>query len=118
MAAICDSVGSLGGVSDESTVPAAAGTKSSLMKNLFLYTLARLAMFVVLASLIYFAGKLVGVAIPLLVAMAFGLLVSLPISMFAFKGLRLAVNADIATVDAKRRGQREDLEAKLRGEQD
>ncbi len=50
--------------------------------------------------------------------MAFGLLISLPISMFAFKGMRLAVNADISAVDARRREQREDLESKLRGERD
>lgn len=100
------------------TPPAAAGTKSSLTKNLVLYTLARLALFVVLAAVIFFVPKLVGVSIPLLVAMAFGLLVSLPISMFAFKALRVAVNSDIATVDARRREQREDLESKLRGERD
>lgn len=103
-------------VSDELTEPAAGGTKSSLFKNLALYTLARLALFAVLAAVIFYAPKAVGVDVPLLVAMAFGLLVSLPISMFAFKGLRLAVNADISAVDAKRREQREDLEAKLRGE--
>ena len=88
------------------------------MKNLALYTLARLLLFAALAAAIYYLGQLVGVEIPLLVAMAFGLLVSLPISMFAFKTLRLAVNADIATVDARRREQREDLESKLRGERE
>lgn len=96
----------------------AAGAKSSLIKNLLLYTLARLALFAVLAAVIFFAPKAVGVAVPLLVAMAFGLLVSLPISMFAFKSLRLAVNADIAAVDTKRREQRADLEAQLRGDRD
>ena len=105
-------------MSDELTPPAATGSKSSLFKNLALYTLARLAMFAAIAAVIYFLPKAAGVTVPLLVAMAFGLLVSLPVSMIAFKGLRTAVNADIATVDANRRAQREDLEAKLRGERD
>lgn len=103
-------------MSDELTAPATGGAKSSLIKNLLLYTLARLAMFVVVAAVIYYAPRLVGVEVPFLVAMAFGLLVSLPISMFTFKTLRLAVNADIAAVDANRRAQRQDLESKLRGD--
>ncbi|WP_038170964.1 DUF4229 domain-containing protein [Tomitella biformata] len=105
-------------MSDELTAPEDAGAKSSLIKNLVLYTLARLALFAVLAGAIFYVPRLIDVNVPLLVAMAFGLLLSLPISMFAFKSLRLAVNADIATVDAKRREQREDLESKLRGDRE
>lgn len=87
------------------------------MKNLLLYTLARLALFAALAGLIYWIGTLAtSDGFPLILAMLLGLVLSLPISMVAFKRLRLAVNADIAAVDANRRAQREDLESKLRGE--
>ncbi|MDN5758085.1 MAG: DUF4229 domain-containing protein [Tomitella sp.] len=92
--------------------------KSRLAKNLVYYTLARLALFAALTAVIMGIGNLVVDQFPLLLAMALGLLLSLPLSLVMFKSLRANVNQDIASVDTTRRAHRADLEAKLRGEDD
>ena len=45
-------------------------------------------------------------------------MIALPLSMVLFAGLRRNVNEGIAQIDARRRGERADLRAKLRGEAD
>lgn len=88
----------------------------SLAVNLGLYTLARLALVAAITAVIMGGGALVGVAVPLIVAVLFALLIAMPLSLTLFKGLRAKVNADIAAVDAKRRQDKEQLRARLRGE--
>ena len=89
-----------------------------LARDLALYTLARLALVAVLTVVIIFGAKLANVDVPLLIAMLFALLIAMPLSMFAFKKLRVKVNEDIADVDERRRRDRAELRARLRGDAD
>nr|WP_040798859.1 DUF4229 domain-containing protein [Nocardia higoensis] len=88
----------------------------SLAVNLGLYTLARLALVAVITAIILGVAALVDVQVPLVVAVLFALLIAMPLSLTVFKGLRARVNADIAAVDAKRREDKAQLRARLRGE--
>lgn len=90
--------------------------KSRLVRSLAAYTAARLALVVVLAAVILYAPKIVGVDVPLIVAAIFAVLIAMPASLFLFTGLRKRVNADIADVDEQRRQARASLESRLRGE--
>jgi hypothetical protein len=95
-----------------------AGAGSRLARNLALYTLARLGLVVVLAAVIIGIARLVSVDIPLVVAALFALLIAMPLSLTLFKKLRTRVNEDIAIVDEKRRHDKAQLRARLRGEGD
>jgi hypothetical protein len=83
--------------------------------DLVAFTAARIALVVVLAGAIYFLGRAVGVDVPILVAAFFAVIIALPLGMVLFRGLRDRVNVGIATVDAGRKAQRENLNARLRG---
>ncbi|MGB3773394.1 MAG: DUF4229 domain-containing protein [Rhodococcus sp. (in: high G+C Gram-positive bacteria)] len=96
--------------------PEGGSAKGRLVRDLGLYTLARLALIAVVAAIIFFGAAAVGVDIPLLVAMVFALVVAFPLSLVLFKTLRRRVNEDIAAVDEKRRRDRDDLRSRLRGD--
>jgi uncharacterized membrane protein len=87
-----------------------------LVRNLALYTLARLGLVVVIAALIVGVAKLIGVDVPVIVAALFALIVAMPLSLTLFKKLRVKVNEDIAVVDARRRQDKAQLRARLRGD--
>ncbi|MEP9390696.1 DUF4229 domain-containing protein [Gordonia sp. VNK1] len=91
------------------------GSAGSLALAVALYTVARLALVVVLAAIIWGIGKLAGVDVPILVAAVFGVLIALPLGMVVFKSLRLRVNEQIAAVDEQRRRRHDDLQTRLRG---
>lgn len=93
-----------------------AGAGKRLARNLALYTLARLALVVLLTVVIVGVAKLVEVDIPLVVAALFALIIAMPLSLTLFKRLRTRVNEDIAVVDEKRRHDKAQLRARLRGE--
>lgn len=93
----------------------ASGT-GSLVRDVALYSLARLGLVVVLALVILYVPRVFGVEIPFLVAALFAVLIALPLSLVLFKSLRRRVNEGIAAVDERRRTDREDLENRLRGE--
>jgi len=95
-----------------------AGTVTTgvLVRDVVLYSVARLGLVVVLALVILFGGKAFGVDVPLIVAALFAVLIALPLSLVLFAKLRKRVNIDIAAVDAQRRADKADLHAKLRGE--
>jgi len=98
-------------------LPAADGAGTGgLVRDVALYSLARLALVVVLAAAVLYVPRAFGVDIPLLVAVLFAVLIALPVSLVVFAPLRRRVNEGIATVDARRRLAREDLEGRLRGE--
>ncbi|MFI5780372.1 DUF4229 domain-containing protein [Nocardia sp. NPDC051570] len=102
-----------GAAADETSV--SAGRR--LVRNLVLYTLARLALVVVISAVIVLFSRLLKVDIPLIVALLFALIVAMPLSLVLFKRLRGRVNADIAVVDEKRRNDKAQLRARLRGEE-
>lgn len=88
----------------------------TLVRDVALYSLARLALVVVLAVVILYIPQAFGVEIPLLVAALFAVLIALPLSLVLFAPLRRRVNEGIASVDERRRTTRADLESRLRGE--
>lgn len=89
-----------------------------LARNLALYTLARLALVAVVAAVIMLAARPVSVQVPLAVAILFAIVIAMPLSLVLFKGLRARVNADITAVDERRRRDKAQLRARLRGEVD
>jgi hypothetical protein len=103
---------------DTPTSDATPSPGGRLARNLALYTLARLGLVIVLAAVILGVGALVDIEIPLLVALIFAVVIALPLSLVLFKKLRIRVNESIADVDEKRRRDKADLRAKLRGDQE
>ncbi|MEV6137403.1 DUF4229 domain-containing protein [Nocardia sp. NPDC051990] len=92
-----------------------AGAGARLARHLALYTLARLGLVVVITAAVIGVAWLVSVEIPLVVAALFALIIAMPLSLTLFKKLRARVNEDIAVVDAKRRQDKAQLRARLRG---
>ncbi|UAK33439.1 DUF4229 domain-containing protein [Nocardia asteroides] len=94
-----------------------AGAGRRLARNLALYTVARLGLVVVLTAVIMLAARLVSVDIPVVVAALFALIIAMPLSLTLFKRLRAKVNEDIALVDERRRRDKAELRARLRGDE-
>lgn len=93
----------------ESTSP-----KKRLAGNLLLFTLARIAIVLVLVAIIEGIGFLVlGQPVPLLVAGLIAIILALPISTFALRGWSRRINEDIAAVDSGRRTRKEDLRRRM-----
>jgi antibiotic biosynthesis monooxygenase (ABM) superfamily enzyme len=81
------------------------------------YALARLLLVVALTAVIFGAGHLLGVRdFPLVVALLFAIVIALPLGIWIFAPLRRRATASIAAVDERRRKDREQLQARLRGE--
>lgn len=85
---------------------------SALVRDVALYSAARLALVAVLALILVLAG------VPLLVAVLLALVVALPLSMVLLRSLRIRVNTGMAAAGARRRSERDRLRNQLRGEQD
>src|SRR6476660_5907913 len=82
------------------------------------YVLARLLLVVVLTAVIVGSGHLLGVRdFPLVVALLFALVIALPLGIWIFSPLRRRATASIAVIDERRRQDREQLQARLRGEE-
>ena len=92
--------------------------RSRLVLDVLAYALARLLLVAVLTAVIFGAGRLLGVRdFPLVVALLFALVIALPLGIWMFAPLRRRATASIAVVDERRRKDREQLQARLRGEQ-
>lgn len=96
----------------------ADGTTGRMMLDVVVYTLARLALVAVLTAAIFYVAQLIGVQIPLVVAMLFAIVIALPLGIWLLAPLRRRATAGIAVVDERRRADREQLQARLRGEKD
>lgn len=83
---------------------------ANLRRDLALYTLARLGLVAVVASV------LVLFDVPLLVALVVAVVVGFPLGLLVFRGLNQRVTAGLATRGAEREAQRARLRAQLRGE--
>jgi xanthine/uracil permease len=91
---------------------------SRLVGDLAVYVLARLLLVVVLTAVIFGAGHLLGVRdFPLVVALLFAMVIALPLGIWMFAPLRRRATASIADLDERRRTDREQLQARLRGEE-
>ncbi|GGM70027.1 hypothetical protein GCM10012275_45600 [Longimycelium tulufanense] len=86
-------------------------SRLELVRDVTLYTLARLLLVLAVAGLLMLAR------VPLLVALAVGVVLGLPLSLLLFRGLRVRVATGLAAAGARRRAEREKLRAQLRGEQ-
>lgn len=87
------------------------------MADVLIYVLARLLLVAALAAAIYFGAHLLGVRqFPLVIALLFAIVVALPLGIWLFTPLRERATASIAAVDERRRRDRADLQARLRGE--
>lgn len=94
-----------------------AAARRALARDLVLYTLARLGLVVVVVAVVLGAAALFSAEIPLLVAVVVGVVVALPLSLVLLSGLRTRVNTGLEVVSARRRADKEDLRARLRGEE-
>jgi hypothetical protein len=94
----------------------AGGTTVGMVRDVVVYTLARLALVAALTAAIFFAAQLIGVSLPLVVAMLFAIVIALPLGIWLLAPLRRRATAGIAEVDERRRSDREQLQARLRGE--
>jgi membrane protein implicated in regulation of membrane protease activity len=91
---------------------------SRLVVDVLAYAAARLLLVVALTALIFGVGHLLGVRdFPLVVAVLFALVVALPLGIWVFAPLRHRATASIAAFDERRRKDREQLQARLRGEE-
>jgi Protein of unknown function (DUF4229) len=89
-----------------------------MLMDVAAYAVARLLLVAVLTVAIFSAAHLVGIAeFPLVVALLFALVVALPLGIWVFAPLRRKATASIAVFDERRRTDREQLRARLRGEE-
>ena len=88
-----------------------------MLIDVLVYVAARLGLVVVVTTVIVVAGHLLGVRdFPVVVALLFGIVIALPLGIWLFAPLRRRATESIAVLDARRRRDREQLQARLRGE--
>jgi hypothetical protein len=90
--------------------PALPEPPADLNRQLVLYTLARVGLFVVLALILIFAH------VPLVVAPVIAIVVALPLSMVLFRNWSQRVSAGLAARSAQRNAIRDEFRSRLRGE--
>lgn len=95
----------------------ARGATGRLVLDVVLYTVARLVMVAALTAAIFFGARLLGVDAPLVVAMLFAIIIALPLGFWLLAPLRRRATAGIARVDERRRRDRDQLRARLRGDE-
>ena len=85
--------------------------------DVVLYAAARVVLVVVLSVVIYGVARLIGVReFPVVVAVLFALVLGMPLGIWVFSPLRRRATAGLATVGERRRKDREQLRARLRGD--
>ena len=86
--------------------------------SVLLYVVARLALVAALTALIYGIGRALGVhEFPIVIALLFALVIAMPLGMWLFAPLRRRATAGLEDANARRRHDREQLRARLRGEE-
>jgi len=85
--------------------------------SVLLYVAARLVLVIALTAVIYGTGRGLGVReFPLIVALLFALVIAMPLGMWLFAPLRRRATAGIDAATERRRHDRAQLRARLRGE--
>jgi Protein of unknown function (DUF4229) len=98
-------------------VPEGQGSAGRAVVSVLLYAAARLVLVVVLSAVIYAVGRLLGVHdFPMVVAMLFALVIGMPLGIWLFSPLRRRATAGLEVATKRRRREREQLRARLRGE--
>jgi hypothetical protein len=88
-----------------------------MARDVALYAVARLLLVAGLAALIYGVARVAGAHdFPPYIAVAFAIVIALPLGIWLFTPLRRRATASIAAFDERRRRDREQLQARLRGE--
>lgn len=86
--------------------------------GVLLYVVARLALVAALTAVIYGTGRALGVReFPIVVALLFALVIAMPLGMWLFAPLRRRATEGLEESTARRRHDREQLQARLRGEE-
>ncbi|MBN3512700.1 MULTISPECIES: DUF4229 domain-containing protein [Mycobacteriaceae] len=88
-----------------------------MVTDVVVYLIARLVLVAVLTAAIYGLGYLVTGDFPVVVALLFAIVIALPLGIWLFRPLRERATASIAVVDERRRKDREQLQARLRGDE-
>jgi Protein of unknown function (DUF4229) len=85
--------------------------------SVLLYVAARLALVALLTGVIFWTGRGLGLReFPLVIAMLFALVIAMPLGIWLFGPLRRRATAGIEVATERRRRDRDDLRARLRGE--
>ncbi|MGB8211403.1 MAG: DUF4229 domain-containing protein [Mycobacterium sp.] len=85
--------------------------------NVLLYIAARLVLVAAVTAVIYGVGRLLGVhEVPLIVALLFALVIVMPLGIWLFGPLRRRATEGLEVATQRRRRDREQLRARLRGE--
>lgn len=85
--------------------------------DVLLYAAARVLLVVALSAAIYGVARLLGVTeFPVVVAVLFALVVAMPLGIWLFSPLRRRATAGLEMAGERRRRDREQLRARLRGE--
>jgi hypothetical protein len=88
-----------------------------MIRDVLVYAIARLLLAAVLAGVIYGVARLLGVDdFPIHVAVAFAIVIALPLGIWIFTPLRRRATAGMMAIDERRRRDRDQLRARLRGE--
>jgi hypothetical protein len=95
---------------DVAEIPALPVVPPHVGRDLALYVLARFSLVAVVAAVLTLIN------VPLLVSIAVGLVIGLPVSMIALRGWHTKVAAGLAARGMVRRAARDELRAELRGE--
>jgi hypothetical protein len=105
------------GPSDESVGSTGNRAGDRIVVDVLLYATARLLLVVALSGAIYGVARLLGVTqLPIVVAVLFALIIAMPLGIWLFTPLRRRATAALAITGERRRREREQLRARLRGE--
>jgi hypothetical protein len=92
-------------------------TRNHVVVDVLVYAAARLLLVIALAGAIYGIARLLGVTqFPIVVAALFALIIAMPLGIWLFGPLRRRATAALAVAGERRRAEREQLQARLRGE--
>lgn len=91
--------------------------RSRLLLDVAAYVAARLVLVVVVTAVILGIGALIGLRdFPVVVALMFAIVIALPLGIWLFAPLRRRATESIAAFDERRRSERAQLQARLRGD--
>ncbi|MGD9618931.1 MAG: DUF4229 domain-containing protein [Mycolicibacterium sp.] len=91
--------------------------RSRLLLDVLGYVAARLLLVAVVTAVILGVGHVFGIReFPVVVALLFAIVIALPLGIWLFAPLRRRATEGIALLDERRRRDREQLQAKLRGD--
>ena len=98
-------------------MPKAQSPAGRAAVSILLYVTARLVLVAVLTGVIYGAGRLLGLhEFPVVIALLFALIIAMPLGIWLFGPLRRRATAGLEVATARRRRDREQLRARLRGD--